>query len=116
MGRVVAIAQQRNILSELNNSIDPRFRLAAALIWTLSFGGLMIALWYKRPFVRRAIPITLLQYAVYELSLTLMLARTSPAQDSWLGNGLFYTLIILFSSWALNRTAVTSYFEKETGN
>ena len=112
MGRVVAIYQQSNVLSELNNRIDPRLRLGVALIWAIVFGGVMLALRRKRPFTRRAIPITLLLYAVYELSLTITLAQTEPAQSSWLINGIFYLFIILFSTWALNRTAVTPYFRK----
>ena len=112
MGRVVAIYQQSDVLSELTNRIDPRLRLSAALVWVIVFGGVMVALRQKRPFTRRAIPITLLLYAVYELSLTLTLAQTVTAQNSWLVNGLFYLLIVLFSIWGLNRTAVQPYFRK----
>jgi hypothetical protein len=113
MGRVVAIIQQSNVLSELNNKIDPRIRLVAALLWALWLGGMVIALRQRRPFTRRAIPITLLLYAVYELSLTITFAQNQPAQSSWRLNGLFYLVVIIFSTWALNRTAVTPYFEKE---
>ena len=112
MGRVVAIYQQSDVLSELTNRIDPHVRLSAALVWAIVFGGVMVALRQKRPFTRRAIPITLLLYAVYELSLTLALAQTTSAQNSWLVNGLFYLLLILFSIWGLNRTAVKPYFER----
>ena len=114
MGRVVAIIQQSNILSELNNKIDPRIRLLVALVWALWFGGLVIALRQRRPFTRRAIPIALLLYAVYELSLTITITQPQPGQSSWLVNTLFYLLLIVFSTWALNRTAVMPYFEKET--
>lgn len=116
MGRVVAIIQQSNILIELNNKIDPRIRLWVALIWALWFGGMAIALRQRRPFTRRAIPITLLLYAVYELSLTIIFAQIQPGQRSWLINTLFYLILITFSYWALNRTAVMPYFEKETRN
>ena len=112
MGRVVAIYQQSDVLSELNNKIDPLFRLVAALVWAIVFGGMIVTLRQKLPFTRRAIPIILLLYAVYELSLTTTLAQTPPAQNSWLSNGAFYLLIVLFSTWALNRTAVTPYFER----
>jgi len=114
MGRVVAIVQQSNVLIELNNKIDPRIRLLIALIWALWFGGVTVALRQRRPFTRRAIPITLLLYAVSELSLTIVFARNQPARSSWLLNGLFYLILIVFSYWALNRTAVTAYFEKES--
>ena len=114
MGRVVAIVQQSNVLIELNNKIDPRIRLLIALIWALWFGGVTVALRQRRPFTRRAIPITLLLYAVSELSLTIVFARNQPARSSWILNGLFYLILIVFSYWALNRTAVTAYFEKES--
>ena len=114
MGRVVAIVQQSNVLIELNNKIDPRIRLLIALVWALWFGGMMVALRQQRPFTRRTIPITLLLYAVSELSLTISFAQNQPAQSSWLLDGLFYLVLIVFSYWALNRTAVTPYFEKES--
>lgn len=114
MGRVVAIQQQNIMLSDFNNSIAPHFRQVAALVWAVVWGSMMIALWQKRPFTRRAIPISLLLYAVYELSLTITFAQAAPAQTAWLSNGSFYLLIILYSTWALNRTAVTPYFQKET--
>jgi hypothetical protein len=114
MGRVVAIGQQNSLLTELNSKIDPRLRLVLALIWACVWWGMMVALWQRRPFVRRAIPIALLLYAVYEVSLTIIFAQAQPAQSSWLLNSLFYLIAILFSYWALHRTAVSSYFEKET--
>jgi len=112
MGRVVAIIQQSKVLIELNNKIDPRIRLLIALVWALWFGGMMVALRQRRPFTRRAIPISLLLYAVSEVSLTIIFAGSQPAQSSWLLNGLFYLVMVVFSYWALNRTAVTSYFER----
>ena len=114
MGRVVAIIQQSNVLIALNNKIDPRIRLLVALLWVLWFGGMVVALWQRRPFSRRALPITLLLYAVYELSLTITFDQSQPGQRSWLVNMLFYLLLIIFSSWALNRTAAMAYFEKES--
>jgi hypothetical protein len=76
---------------------------------------MVVALRQRRPFTRRAIPITLLLYAVSELSLTIAFAQNQPAQSGLYLNGLFYLVMIVFSYWALNRTAVTPYFEKESG-
>jgi hypothetical protein len=74
---------------------------------------MMVALWQRRPLTRSAIPITLVLYAVCEVSLTITFAQTQPAQSSWRLNGLFYLMMVVLSYWALNRTAVTPYFEKE---
>ncbi len=126
IGRFIALSQQRSLLTELDSSVDPRFRLGMALFWAIVFVGLAIGLVWKRPFLtrlkrlnrlrhftRRAIPITLLLYAVYELSLTTFYAQAPLAQNSWRINGPFYIILILFSIWGVGRTAVNKYFEEE---
>jgi hypothetical protein len=113
VGRVVILIQQSSLLIELTSKPDPRFRLVMALLWAILFGALVIGLWWKRPFTRRTIPITLLLYAVYELSLTTIFAQAPLAHNSWRINGIFYTIVILFSWWVMRQTAVQEYFEEE---
>lgn len=81
-----------------------------ALVWMLLLWAAALALWQKRPFIRRAIPFILIVYTAYELGLLLIFAQAGPARSGWLANTLFYLAISVFSYWALNRTAVKSYF------
>jgi hypothetical protein len=84
-----------------------------ALVWMLLLWTAALALWQKRPFTRRAIPAILFVYAIYELGLLLVFAQAGSARSSWPINTLFYVVIIVFSYWALNRTAVTAYFRDQ---
>ena len=111
-GRLLVTSLNYRLLATFSTTPTPLFRLVMALVWMLLLWLAALVLWQRRPFIRRAIPSILIVYAVYELSLLLLFAQTDPARSSWLINTLFYLFIIVFSYWALNRTAVTSYFKK----
>lgn len=111
-GRLLATGLNYRLLALFSTTPSPLFRLAAALVWMMLFWGAALALWQKRPFTRHIIPAILFIYMVYELSLLLFFAQAEPARSSWLINTLFYLFCIGFSYWALNRTAVTSYFRE----
>ena len=112
-GRAAALNQQMALLQELSIQPDPRFLLTMALVWGFLFMGLFITLWQKRPFTRKLIPLLLTAYALYDLGLTGLFAQTDPSRQAiWLKLG-FYLAVILISLWALNRTAVHSYFNKD---
>ncbi|MCP4424168.1 MAG: hypothetical protein GY803_06730 [Chloroflexi bacterium] len=112
-GRAVAISLNRGALAAFDTMPDPRLRLGMALIWTVLFLGAALALWQKRPFIRRAVPILFTIYTLYELGLLAFYAQAPPTRHSWPINALFYLTLILFSAWGLNRTAVKNYFEVE---
>ena len=109
-GRAIAISLNSRTLASFNITPDPQLRLGSALIWAVLFFGIAIALWRRRPFTRRAVPLLLSLYAIYELGLFIFYAQSPSARYSLLVNALFYGLTILFSVWALNRTAVRAYF------
>ena len=109
-GRALALGQQMDLLLELTIQPDPRFRLTMALIWGFVFIGLWWMVWRKRPFIRKLLPLILILYAAYELSLTILFAQTPLARQAiWL-NLSFYLFLILFTAWALNRTAANNYY------
>lgn len=110
--RVIVLSLNIRTLAIFNTTPPPWFRLVMALGWVILFGAAVIALRQRRPFTRRAIPFLLIAYAVYELGLLLIFAQSPSARRSWLLNSLFYGFIILFSVWALNRTAVRTYFKE----
>lgn len=112
-GRVLALGQQMELLVTLNIQPDPRFRLIMALVWGFVFIGLWWLIRKKRPLSRKLLPLVLILYAVYELGLTLLFAQTTLAQQAiWL-NLSFYLFLLLFFTWALNRTAVNDYFNSD---
>ncbi|PIE80694.1 MAG: hypothetical protein CSA11_07165 [Chloroflexi bacterium] len=109
-GRVLAFGQQMDLLLELAVQPDSRFRFMLALIWGFVFLGLWWLIRQKRPFTRKLTPLILILYAVYELSLTILFAQTPLARQAiWL-NLSIYLFLILFVTWALNRTAVDHYY------
>lgn len=113
--KVVALAQQSELLASLAIRPNPIIRLIAAVIWAGVLGGSGIGLWRKRPFTRRFIPLTLFLYALYELSLVWLFAQTLLARQGIWPQAVLYALLIGFSWWGLNRTAVNHYFERRNG-
>jgi hypothetical protein len=111
LARAVVLSRQSSLLLALGVSLDPRLRLIIALCWAILFWGAAFALWRKRPFARQAIPIILLLYGLYQLSLLLFFTQTQTAQRRWLLNTLSYTVAVLFTLWALNRATVITYFK-----
>jgi hypothetical protein len=109
-GRLLSISLNYRLLTTFSTTPTPLFRLVMALVWVLLLWAAVLALWQRRPFARHIIPTILIIYAIYELGLLLIFAQAGPARSGWLANTLFYLAIIVFSYWALNRTAVKSYF------
>lgn len=111
MGQAIAWGRQSNVLLALGATPDPRLRLVVAVVWSLVFLGLALALWQRRPFVRQAIPISLTLYAVYRLSLLLFFAQVPLNPQGWLLRLMIYLAAIVCAQWALNRAGTKSYFE-----
>ncbi|MBE2225211.1 MAG: hypothetical protein IAF02_26985 [Anaerolineae bacterium] len=108
------MGQQMDLLRELTIQPDPRFRFIMALIWGFVFIGFWWFVRRKRPFARKLLPLSLILYTVYELSLTILFAQTFLAKQAiWLNLG-FYLLLTLFITWALNRTAANNYFTNKS--
>lgn len=88
------------------------FRLVIALVWGVVFLGLAEALRRKRPFTRRLVPLLIAGYALYEVGLILVF--TATAGQTLILDGLTAVSAVAFTGWALNRTAVTNYFQNDT--
>jgi len=84
-----------------------------AVLWALLLWSAAVALWQKQPLSRYVIPILLVLFALYEFSLTAFYAATPAGGAVWLRRLLTLAAPVLFTIWALNRTAVTHYFQKE---
>lgn len=111
IGRAIALGRQSSILLALGATPDPRVRLVISIIWALSFLGLALALWRRRPFTRQAVPISLLLYALYRLSLLHFFTQVPVNWQSWLLQSMLYVGVTVFAQWALNRAGAKSYFE-----
>ncbi len=110
LGRAIAIGQQLNLQDVLNLQPDPRLRLAAAILFTLLFFGLTWQLWLKRPFTRKAIPLTIAGYTVYETAVWLLFAQPPRNWSLWLLASLILTVDSLFTWWALRRATHTYFY------
>jgi hypothetical protein len=112
VARSIALVQQSAVLLTLEVRPDPRWHLIISLVWAIAFLALAFALWQKQPFARQAIPLLLLLYGLYELSLLVIFVQSPPARLTWLLNTLAYVGVILFAHQALNRPAAQAYFAK----
>ena len=106
----MALSLNGRTLADFGTTPSPWLRLGFASLWLILFWGAALALWRRRPIIRRAVPLLLSVYALYELGLLIFYAQAATVRQNWRVNTLFYGLIIVFSWWALNRTAVKPYF------
>ncbi|HEX6383653.1 MAG TPA: hypothetical protein VF177_03185 [Anaerolineae bacterium] len=110
IGRAIALGRQSSILLALGATPDPRLRLVIAVFWGLLFLGLALALWRRRSFTRQAVPISLLLYTLYRLSLLLFFTQVPVNWQAWLPQSMMYVGVIVFAQWALNRAGAKTYF------
>ncbi|MEM7111150.1 MAG: hypothetical protein AAF614_01870 [Chloroflexota bacterium] len=109
VGQAVALGRQLSFLLSLDNLLDPRWRLTTAVLWAIVGLGMWMALRWKRPFTRIAIPILFL----INLSVTYFVQQQAnqPLPFSQL-RYLCLVLILIFSVWALNNQRAKQYFSK----
>lgn len=111
--RVFALWQQSSLLLALDVWPDPRIRLIFAGVWAILFWGAALALWLRRPWSRQSVPIFLAVYALYDIILQAIFVRVPQSGSVWLLRLLLYGMLVVFTVWALNRTAVRSYYTQE---
>lgn len=107
--QAVAIGQQLPFLLTIENMLDPRWRLATAVFWTVIWLGMWLALRQKRPFTRITIPILILTNIVIS---SLVQSQFPQANPIWGLRLVSFVLILLFSAWALNNQHAKRYFSK----
>ncbi len=82
--------------------VSPQIRLGLALIWAVTWLALFIALWQRRPFVRRTIPAAVFLYTMVQLWLT-WVSTPAVVRAGWpltAGLGMAATA---YCAWALRR-------------
>jgi uncharacterized membrane protein YeaQ/YmgE (transglycosylase-associated protein family) len=110
--QAAALFQQAAVLQEFNPVISPFLRGWFAIVWSVFFCVLTSAIWLRRPWVRMAVPVALFTYTLYHL-IMLAIAKSSIAQEGWLGDLLLGLAGTIFTIWSLRRTAVATYFQKQ---
>lgn len=111
VGRGWVLWQQADLLRELGARPNPMVLAGLAIVWAIIWFGWGVALWQKRPFTRTAIPLTLIIYGLYEISLLTWLATTPPPQQGWRFHILLFTIMTLFSLWSLNQKGTQARVE-----
>ncbi|MCA9996008.1 MAG: hypothetical protein KDE56_09700 [Anaerolineales bacterium] len=107
LGQAIAIGRQLRLFLQFDGGLDPRWRLAAAVVWVLFSGWVIVLLWYKRPLIRLLLPLLILSNTLYNLTLLLLFAQQPVAvRLTWLLIGA--VLVTLFSLWVLHK-----YFKGE---
>ncbi|MDA0244276.1 MAG: hypothetical protein OT477_12735 [Chloroflexi bacterium] len=102
--QIWAISQQMAVLRPLSPSFPPETRLVLVAVWCIIWLGLAGVLWRGRPWVRWAVPSTILLYTTYHL--VLLATAVSPyARGGWTGNLLLGLAAAVFTTWALKPSA-----------
>lgn len=111
-GRALVLFKQRTILLEFH--IRPSIGLQ--IIFAAGFCCLFLVcawgLWQKRPYVQTTIPILITGYALYHIGIQFLFAQ-SRNPSAWTLTALLFAVTILFSYWALNRSAAQTCFQNE---
>lgn len=103
--RAVELSSRLRLFLELGSTLDPRIRLGMAAIWAALFFALTILLWQRRPAVRRMLPVSLLLYALYRLSLLAFFVPAPAARRGWPATAVLYSAALGWTVWALYRPA-----------
>lgn len=111
LGRAITLYQQLDVLLNLNIHVDPRMRLVIASFWVILFFWLAWELRKRKLFCQRAIPAALFFFALSDLILYAFVP--TAVKNPWWLPGLFFTIIILFSLWALNNLRAKHYFSQK---
>ena len=103
--RAVELSSHLRLFLTLDPTLDPRIRLGLAVIWAVVFVVLAALLWLRRPAVRQVLPISLVLYALYRLSLLAFLMPAPAARRGWPATAALYAAALMWTLWALYRPA-----------
>ncbi len=103
--RAVEVSNRLGLLLELGSTLDPRIRLGMAVVWAVLFIVLAALLWKGRSAVRRLLPLSLLLYALYRLSLMAFFMPAPAARRGWPTIAVFYIAALGWTLWVLYRPA-----------
>jgi len=76
-----------------------------AAIWAVFFIALAALLWQGRPAVRRLLPVSILLYALYRLSLLAFFVPAPAARRGWPATAVLYAAALGWTVWVLYRPA-----------
>ena len=103
--RALALWQQEAWLSGLPTTLDVRWRLVAALVWSLLMILAAVVLHRGPRSAQRLIPLLLVAYGVLELSMMILFASTLPAALPIV----LYAAFVGLAAWALWRPSASSF-------
>lgn len=110
--RAIGLGQRSDLLLALDASLNPWLGLVLALFWCILILITAVALWQRRKWTRFMVPLLLLIHGIYQVGLVLLFARSAASRNAWPLIGLLFTLVGLFSFWALYRPSVRWYYKK----
>ncbi len=111
-GRALVLFKQRTILIELQIRPSIWLQIFIAVGFCCLFLVCVWGLWQKRPFVQNTVPISVTGYAFYHVGIQILFAK-SRNPSTWALTGLLFAGTILFTYWALNRSAAQTYFQDD---
>jgi hypothetical protein len=108
--RALGLLRQRSLLEELGVIPNPVVASLIALLWAALFVVLAVVVWQGRPVTRLLVPVILLIYALYQLLLIALFAQSGRSRGDLLGNAGIYAVVLLITTWALNRRSARVFF------
>jgi hypothetical protein len=111
--RSFGLWRQSDMLLELGIGPDPRLRLAISAAWAVLFGASAVTIWTRKRLAQWLTPGALIFYGLYRLSLIFIASQSANQDIRIIGNLIFYTALILFAGWSLNRPKARQYFSSD---
>jgi hypothetical protein len=112
--RAILLLQQRDLLRQLEVSLDPAIRMVAALFWSLLFIALAVALWRRQRVARWLALLCLALYTLFHLALIAWYMPAAAARQEWLAGLLLSVVALLWLIWVLYRPGLRAYWQTPT--
>lgn len=112
--RALALWQQSGLLRSEGVTLDPNWRILAAVSWALLFSVLSFALWRRRRAARPWLLFILAAYYAHNLLLLVAFALAPVLQQALLARIVLYLSAVIFAAWALYRPGNRSFWRTDS--
>lgn len=100
--RAAIIVRQRPLLEEIGPTLPSEIRLAMAIVWSILFVVLAVALWRRNPTLRIFLPLSVLIYGGYHLFMTIFMPAPA-ARQTWPLQLVALLAAIAWTGWVAGR-------------
>lgn len=100
--RAAIILRQRPLIEEIGPTLPPEIRLVMAIVWSILFVVLAVALWRRKPTMRIFLPLSVLIYGGYHLFMTIFMPAPA-ARETWPLQVIALVAAVVWTGWVGKR-------------